>query len=529
MKLMYRWIALLLVCLMAFPLWSCGKDEEGPATDSSVVSTEQQDGEDTDPNLRKNHKDNLPSDLDFEEQEVIVYTSGQTADIGKFDITSQTLNWFGTQAGGNTLTDSVWIRNRTVEERLNVKLTFVLTDTTGFEAAKTKFKNSVSTGDYFCDIMTGGNNIMGANGLVTYFRDISNIPYVEWNQPWWWNEMNDAYSMDGKSLQLVTGDVLLATYGYGNVVFYNRNMYAKLYQNADEPYDLVLSGQWTYEKFAELIAGAYSDGNGDGLKNAGDTYGIVFSAWKSQEFSPLLSSTTLSLGKRDDSGKMIIDINEDTMSVIMGKFWSLIENTGTYTTFSGESPSVGDRDKVIQDYFVKGKSLFQQHRLLATAEYLTNMEDDYGILPIPMLDNYEGTKYYSGVETRSDVLGLPLSVPDSRLGLIGATLEALSAESHRECVDYFIDTAMRYRYSREEKSGMTIDLVLANMQKQWLTENSGLTSSNGKSDATLLEKTIFEPLRKNQKTSFSTLYAMYKTAAQNKLNDAFDTYMAVNG
>lgn len=86
------------------------------------------------------------------------------------------------------------------------------------------------------------------------------------------------------------------------------------------------------------------------------------------------------------------------------------------------------------------------------------MTDDYGIIPTPKLDekqeNYVtynlGTYYMAILKTAKD--------PE----MSAVMLEALNAESYKSVVGAYFDTALKGKYSRDEKTAEMLDLILSN-------------------------------------------------------------------
>ena len=55
--------------------------------------------------------------------------------------------------------------------------------------------------EYDYIISTGNTNV--TNSINAYLRDLSNAPYIDYDQPWWWTDSIDALSLDGKTYNQV--------------------------------------------------------------------------------------------------------------------------------------------------------------------------------------------------------------------------------------------------------------------------------------------------------------------------------------
>ena len=99
------------------------------------------------------------------------------------------------------------------------------------------------------------------------------------------------------------------------------------------------------------------------------------------------------------------------------------------------------------------------------------MTDDYGIIPFPKLD--EAQKEYVTLSHNSGtVICVPATTSDARMEYVGAVLEATMAESYRSVVPKFIEASLKHKYSRDEASAKTVDLIISTISKNTLDEYS---------------------------------------------------------
>lgn len=109
------------------------------------------------------------------------------------------------------------------------------------------------------------------------------------------------------------------------------------------------------------------------------------------------------------------------------------------------------------DRFIDGRAVFINNEIFASIEYLRDMKDDYGILPYPKWDENQD-KYYTMVDGSHDVLAVPITVSDpERTGII---TEALCAESYKQVVPAYYETALKTKYTRDDESIAMIDMIV---------------------------------------------------------------------
>jgi len=264
--------------------------------------------------------------------------------------------------------------------------------------------------------------------------------------------------------------MLLTNLAQTCIMYFNKDMYTDLYGDADEVYTMVLDGKFTIDKLHELVQGAYKDANGDGAKNTGDQYGLLWSSTANEELAGWVACLDLDLYTRNEDGTLTITMdNERTITAIEKVYALMNQNEGS--RFG--TGAIADEAKP----FSEGAGLFLAARMInATTETMRNMEQEYGLIPMPKLDEAQD-KYYAGVHDSGTVLCVPKSTADSKMEAIGATLEALCGEAHRTYMDAFLETAMKMKYSRDALSGQCIDLIMEGLTKNILMEYTSYCNS----------------------------------------------------
>ena len=505
-----RILAALLLSSLLLPACS-GGNTETPETSSPVTSggdaVTAAPEETTDPNARKNHMDKLPADLNFGGQEIGILFRGELSYLDGTKGGYWLINDIcGTDNIGDIVSDAVWERNKTVEERLGVTLSW--TPSAGGSLANDQaiIKNAIISAEeaYSCLLATG-NSSSGA-GLNPYMRDMSVIPYIDYESPWWWEFANEALSMDGKTKQFIVGDMLLTNLSQTGVMFFNKDIYRNLYGDPDGLYSLTLEGKFTHDKLYELSSGAYNDVNGDGAKDTGDIYGLLWSQGKNEELSHWFMGCDLDMYELQDGALTITMNNDRTVSAIESIYRLMNENEGSVSA-SGSLPNT-------TPLFSDGHALFFLQRLGTSAsERLREMEQEYGILPVPKLDEAQ-KEYISYVHDSGSVLGVPKHVGDDMFAVVGATLEALCGEAHRTYIDAFLETALKMKYSRDALSGQCIDIVMNGLRKNTLMEYSGYTAS-------IIGNCLYSPA-KNNPGSFASTFRKVGPAAQKQWDKAVE-------
>lgn len=496
MKRTSRILAVLLLAALLLPSCAAGNEKTDdtttpPATDTTAV----EETTTADPNDRSNVKDNVPDGLKFEGETVRILYRG--SDDGKGNIEIYDVR--GTDNVGDYVTDGVYERNRKTEERLGVTLEIIPSNAGNLSAESAFIRQLVvsGSGEYDYIVTTGNTNI--TNSLNIYLRDLANLPYADFDSPWWWREPIEALSLDGKTYNYIYGDGLIYNYIQTGVMYYNKAIYENIWGDPDAMYETVMDGKWTIDKLTELTAAAYNDANGDGVENEGDRFGAMKTQNQGEETPHFFQGFDIEMYHRDDEGNLVIEFDKErSVTAIdkLGRFYN--ETTGVYHSPDGIDAS----DK----YFAQDFCLFFPARLArAISPNLREMESPYGILPYPKLDE-EQKEYISLIHDSSSNFSVLKTISDKRFEIVGAVLEATCAESYRSVMPQFLETALKLKYSQDMQSGKVIDIVIEGVTKNTLMEYKTFSAS-------IASSALIDQARAG-KNNFASAYAKLQPAAQ---------------
>ena len=109
------------------------------------------------------------------------------------------------------------------------------------------------------------------------------------------------------------------------------------------------------------------------------------------------------------------------------------------------------------DFFEKGHTLFTIKSLVDIPKVRANMEEDFGIVPVPKYDT-DQTKYVNSCDG-GDVACLINTVPDEELENIGIIMEAWSYSSHQSLIPLYKEELIKSRYASDFESYEILDIV----------------------------------------------------------------------
>ena len=221
----------------------------------------------------------------------------------------------------------------------------------------------------------------------------------------------------------------------------------------DDPYELVLSGAWTFDKFAEMARAAILDVNGDGTFDKVDNYGYVGGAnMLLMNFVTASRSRTI---ERTEDGARVALLSNTRIADVCEKVANTVFETGFWYTKSESSNDYYLTDTFFQD----DQALFADHTFYSAC-LLRDMASDFGIIPFPKYDESQES-YGSVAEAGSRITTVPAVVKDAEM--VGAVLEMMHYLSYRDVMPAYYETTLKQKVSRDSVSAQMLDLILDNV------------------------------------------------------------------
>lgn len=383
--------------------------------------------------------DDLPDDLDF---------GGATAHIFGWE-GSGNAEFYVEEENGDIVNDAIYLRNRTVEERLNLTLTYTLAAGAYNDRAAwvKQVTQSTMAGDGANDIVAG-YSMSGAT--LAYNRllvDLMELDYIDFDKPWWPDSLIDEATCGGK-LYFCSGDISTNMIYMLYAVYFNKTMAQNYDIDPSSLYDMVRNGEWTLDKMIALSEGLYNDLNGNGQKDAEDQFGYTtHSVWSDTFFFA--------------SGLRTTTIGEDGLPVLSEEFGgektqALLEKLVDVFYNQSDMFFTNDSNQLVRDQFMESRALFATTEVYFASNYLRDADLDYGILPVPKYD--EGQEdYYTVASFPYTLYGIPVDAGDPDMS--AAILECLASESYRTVSPALFETALKVKYASDNDASEMYDVI----------------------------------------------------------------------
>ncbi|MCL1857746.1 MAG: extracellular solute-binding protein [Oscillospiraceae bacterium] len=440
---MKKIIFLLIIIIMLLPLLPACGGEKGSEPDNNVIE----------PDGGKNN--GVAENTEMPEENI---STGYTDDLGEFDFDGYEFSMLTRlnprytspinieEEIGEVLNDAIYRRSRNLEERFNFTFTEQLHTV---DSGESKAKKSILAGDNEFDLITLHISVTFPMAQEGMLHPVSDLPYIDLNKPYWNQQLNSDLSIVGKQF-FAFGAHDLSSYDFTRMMLFNKAMLHDY--GMDNPYELVRSGKWTFDKFGEMSKTAVTDMDGNGIMDKNDRFGFL--AADNQVLPNLWISGGARSIKKDNNGVPYSAMADEQFTTVFNKIYEI-----TWDNNSWYGPGPGDMDGTFENMFESGQGLF-----LDTTFYfihsLRGMETDFGILPYPKYTETQET-YLSRIEGAASAV-VPITADAKSLERTSVILEALACESQNRVIPAYYDIALSVRATRDEESSEMLDIIFAN-------------------------------------------------------------------
>ena len=441
---MRRFVFVLLMCVILIsPSLACSKDAAETANTPTAAPAE--DGVAADDVTEPAElTDNLPPDLDFGGETIRVWGR-------EVDNVFYTSAWeFVDEMTGEVFNDALYARELAVEGRLNVNIEKTLTTTSYDRAYKT-----VKAGDDSFDMLFANAYDVAPHGLEGIYSDLAHFPYIDYDMPWWPDTIMRDVTINGKTY-FITGDITPSVLGFMNCIFFNKKIAAD--HDISGLYELVFTGKWTFDRYAEAAKNVYKDINGNGEVDSEDLFGVTTSDYYDVYFSAFEIPITIT----NPDGSLSLALGEKFYEAYTRLREFSMDISSLPQAISNKGESVNYENDV--KFFANGQILFFGG-LVRFSDYFRAMEDDYGVLTVPKWDESQ-KDYHTTSHANYSLLSVPVTVPPERCNMVGAVMEALASEGYKTTTPAYFDSTLKNKYSRDEETLRVLDILRGGLEFQ---------------------------------------------------------------
>ena len=439
--------------------------------------------------------DELPEKFDYQGYEYVVLTRDYPDSSAAWKV----IDIYAESENGSRINDAVFQRNLALEERFNAKVKMLAPD----NAPKNHVISAVAADDESFTVVAAPIQDLGPLASDGYLYNLGRINYLDLDKAWWDTEANREMAISGKTYfagSSATLNTFRATWG----TLFNKRLAADV--KLPDLYQTVRDGKWTMDVMKQYAKQATVDVNGDGVWEHGvDTIGILL---QYDVVYPLFQSAGASAVVSHDDGSFEVTLDSPAMLDAMEKIYHFMhtdENCLSFAdTWAGSNKWVEARSQ-----YMDGKFLFFMTHL-GTPQLISDMEDDFGILPFPKIN--EADEYASSFQPQNSfALAVPRHATDpDRTGMLTEAYAMLSYNTVRPA---WYDFVLTLQSARDAESGEMLDYIF-NLGRHL---DIGL-AYNGTTQLI----TFFDDAMKARSFTYASLAAKKKEVLKNNLRTIVD-------
>lgn len=348
-------------------------------------------------------------------------------------------------------------RNALVEEQLDI----IIEEEYVFDpdrknkemCSRIRADNLAFSGDYHVVVpcLYDGATLAQEGHLINLY----DLPGIQMDAPWWEQFFNKEMTI-ADQLYFTIGDIGTINKSSTAALTFNKTLYLEHHLDTKYgglPYDLVRNGTWTLDIALQMTQEFSADVNTDGVINYKDLVG-----WSGQldDMWSLFYGSGSKLASTDTAdGYPVLTAYSERSATVMEKMQTLVQDKQHYLSANDYFGEVQWPSVLLRDNFIAGQSLFYNGSVSTPME-LGDMEDNYGLLPIPKGDETQET-YHSLVNPwTSTCFAVPTSVKDADLEMVADFLNAMGAASANIVSPAYIEQCLEYMKTRDDD---TIDMI----------------------------------------------------------------------
>lgn len=430
-----------LVALMLLPclLVSCAEGEQGNETQSTTDDSEQPE--------TSNDRDNL-GEVDLGGRDIVIVSRVETPNQSEVYVE---------ETDSDPINAAVYARNMALEERLKCHIDVVqYLPEAGSVAGEAvdAVNNMVIAGGTDFNIVANCSYTSMSLALNGRMADLRNTSHIDFDKNYWSQGFNNALSYKNSQF-FVTGPMSLSYYRYMFVTMFNKRIMED--EGLGESlYETVENGEWTIDYMTSVAERFYRDLNGSGSHDGADLYGFCARIGPtSSMMDGYWEGSEICILRKDEDNAYSYEIDKERLTNSLDKVLALLNSSGSFTA----TTNAGDGDVLTK--FAQDEVAMINYRLIAVEDpTIRNMTNDYGILPVPKLN--ESQDYKTHVQVEVILYGVPITCHD-QLDDLGKFLEAYASESYNRVKPAYYEVALTSKYVKDQQSVDMLDRIVGSV------------------------------------------------------------------
>ena len=364
--------------------------------------------------------------------------------------TEERPNFHAEELTGDNINDALYNRDLTVEQMYNFEIVQIADADRG--KVRTTVQNCVLAQDEAHQlVLTSMADGIGSLATSGCLLDMEKLPHFSPEEAWWCRSIYENCSVDGH-LYFSTGPISVSYYTTPLVMLVNQRLAGDY--GLPDLYKMVDDGTWTVDAMMEMCKDVGQDLNEDGKMTVADRYGLSVEC---NAGNALFVSAGEQMITRTGTDTFVLSMDTDRAVDVIQNLSAYMADTNTVFVSDFTAKNAYDhRDTV----FKEGRALFCATHTGGIMYTLRDMEDGFGILPMPKYEESQ-KEYRSYCNTwMPSGVAVPLLCSDPERSSV--IIEALARESYRTVAPEVYSVTISKKVSRDEDSTRILDMVYEN-------------------------------------------------------------------
>lgn len=489
-RITYEKAVELYTCFMLTPLFAACGDKQLAGTNNSGVSFSGADGEEV---------LGVPLTADYENYEfnILVCSNGGCGITDDFEASEDT---------GVVLDIAQYKRTKKVEQDYNISIvstSMKAGSTNGTGAGFKALSTAANSGDYTYDLAVLGSYEVSNLATNGFLYDMGSVPGIDLTKSWWDQKAQKELQMQGITF-FTSGNLSLANNEAAMVILMNKKLLEDYGLDTVSPYDMVKDGTWTFEKFTSLGKQVSEDLNNDGEMDENDRYGLLI--WDDSAIGVIGAIGERCCTVDPATGEIGLTLYNERVISALEQYFSLAfdkQHALCYQRIPG----------------MTGSALFGGNHGVFIATYMglvrsqREMEDDFGILPYPKLD--EAQQNYNSLIAPYNSMYTCVPLVQADADRTGVITEALAYHGQKIVLPAYYDVSLVGQSTRDDESSEMLDIIFDN-----LVFDIGFIFRVGTYNGKILD------LLRTYDTNFTSMYETYEPRADMQIREINQGYSA---
>ena len=336
---------------------------------------------------------------------------------------------------------ALYTRNRGLEETYHLR---IVEKPVEIGTPNDLLKTDILGGVYTYDLVFGMANY-SFNGITEgYYRDLNEVKSLDLSATCWDQNAGKDLSIKNR-LFCTVGDLHCGGFDMVSVLLLNEDLWRSL-DLEEDPRQLALSGDWTFEKMDTMVKGAAADLDGiDNELSLDDRYGVSSTT---AIFTNLMVGAGQNFFTKNSEDIPEFSAGTDAFSNVYSSMLRMITKSDSYI--------LNDQNDTYRDSFNSGKALFMGGIIcdLNNAK-LRDSKINYSPLPLPKYSTMQ-TRYYSAVNFQAEVMYMPIGKDVDRTGKITQLICEASTGTLRS---HYYEEVLKIQRVKDGVASSLVDLI----------------------------------------------------------------------